>query len=52
MEANGKPYSTIKKELLGCGAKFKSLQKSEMIEQTSQALSDGKAVCRKIKKVG
>jgi carbamoyltransferase len=37
-------HSTIKKELLGCGAKFKSLQKSEMIEQTSQALSDGKAV--------
>jgi carbamoyltransferase len=36
--------SSIEKELLGCGAKFDSVTEVEMIEQTSQALADGKAV--------
>jgi len=35
---------SIEKELLTCGAKFDSVTKEEMIEQTSQALADGKAV--------
>jgi carbamoyltransferase len=35
---------SIKKELLGCGAKFYSVTDDEMIEKTSQALADGKAV--------
>jgi carbamoyltransferase len=34
----------IEKELSVCGAKFDSVSKNEMIEQTAQALSDGKAV--------
>jgi carbamoyltransferase len=35
---------SIEKELLDCGAKFDSVTEGEMIEQTSQALADGKAV--------
>ena len=35
---------SIEKELLACGAKFDSVTEDEMIEQTSQALADGKAV--------
>jgi len=35
---------SIEKELLDCGAKFDSVAEDEMIEQTSQALADGKAV--------
>jgi len=35
---------SIEKELLDCGAKFDSVTEDEMIEQTSQALADGKAV--------
>ena len=34
----------IEKELLAFGAKFDSLNEVEMIEQTAQALSDGKAI--------
>ena len=34
----------IEKELLNCGANFVSVSKEEMLEQTSQALSDGKAI--------
>ena len=34
----------IEKELLDCGAKFDSVTENEMIEQTAQALSNGKAV--------
>jgi carbamoyltransferase len=34
----------IEKELSDCGAKFDSVTEDEMIEQTSQALADGKAV--------
>jgi carbamoyltransferase len=34
----------IEKELLTCGAKFDSIAEGEMIEQTAQALVDGKAV--------
>jgi len=36
--------SSIEKELSDCGAKFDSVSVDEMIEQTSQALADGKAV--------
>jgi len=36
--------SVIEKELLCCGANFNSVLKEEMIEQTAQALADGKAV--------
>lgn len=36
--------SSIEKELLECGAKFDSVAEEEMIEQTAQSLSDGKAV--------
>jgi len=36
--------STIEKELSDCGAKFDSIIEDEMIEQTAQALADGKAV--------
>jgi len=35
---------SIEKELLDCGAKFDSFTEDEIIEQTSQALADGKAV--------
>jgi len=35
---------SIEKELLACGAKFDSITKEEMIEQSAQALADGKAV--------
>jgi carbamoyltransferase len=35
---------SIEKELLACGAKFDSVTKEEMIEQSAQALADGKAV--------
>ncbi|MDC1536973.1 carbamoyltransferase [Candidatus Thioglobus sp.] len=35
---------SIETELLDCGAKFDSVTEDEMIEQTSQALADGKAV--------
>mgnify|MGYP006420320621 FL=1 len=35
---------TIERELLACGAKFDSVGECEMIEQTAQALADGKAV--------
>jgi len=34
---------SIEKELLDCGAKFDLVAEDEMIEQTAQALSDGKA---------
>ncbi len=34
----------IEKELLTCGAKFDTVAEDEMIEQTAQALTDGKAV--------
>jgi carbamoyltransferase len=34
----------IEKELLECGAKFDSVAEDKMIEQTAQALSDGKAI--------
>ena len=36
--------SSIEKELLDCGAKFSSVTEDAMIEQTAQALADGKAV--------
>jgi carbamoyltransferase len=36
--------TSIEKELLACGAKFDSVVENEMIEQTAQALADGKAV--------
>ena len=36
--------NTIEKELLKCGAKFDVLSENEMIEQTSHALADGKAI--------
>jgi carbamoyltransferase len=36
--------ASIEKELLACGAKFNSVTESEMIEQTAQALADGKAI--------
>ena len=35
---------TIEKELSECGAKFGSVTEDEMIEQTAQALAEGKAV--------
>ena len=35
---------TIEKELLDCGAKFRSVTEDEMIEQTAQALADAKAI--------
>jgi carbamoyltransferase len=34
----------IKVQLTGCGAKFHTLSEEEMLEQTAQALSDGKAI--------
>ena len=34
----------IEKELLTCGAKFDAVAEDEMIEQTAQALADGKAI--------
>ena len=34
----------IEKELSACGAKFDSVTENEMIEQTAQALADGKAI--------
>jgi carbamoyltransferase len=34
----------IEKELLDCGAKFDSVSEENMIEQTAQALADGKAI--------
>ena len=34
----------IEKELLTCGAKFDTVAEDEMIEQTAQALADGKAI--------
>jgi carbamoyltransferase len=37
-------HNTIEKELTYCGAKFQTLTEEEMIEQTAQALADGKAV--------
>ena len=36
--------NTIEKELLDCGAKFDTMGENEMIEQTAQALADGKAI--------
>ena len=36
--------NSIEKELSDCGAKFDSVTEDEMIEQTSQALAEGKAV--------
>jgi carbamoyltransferase len=36
--------TAIEKELSNCGAKFDSVSEKEMIEQTAQALADGKAV--------
>jgi len=36
--------NSIEKELLNCGAKFDSVTEDEMIEQTAQALADGKVV--------
>ena len=36
--------ASIEKELSACGAKFNSVTESEMIEQTAQALADGKAI--------
>jgi carbamoyltransferase len=36
--------ASIEKELLACGARFNSVTESEMIEQTAQALADGKAI--------
>ena len=36
--------SSIENELLACGAKFDSVTADEMIEQTAQAIADGKAV--------
>jgi carbamoyltransferase len=36
--------AAIEKELSNCGAKFDSVSEKEMIEQTAQALADGKAV--------
>jgi carbamoyltransferase len=36
--------NTIEKDLIHCGAKFKSITEADMIEQTAQALADGKAV--------
>ena len=35
---------SIEKELLACGAKFDSVTKEEMIEQSAQALADGKVI--------
>jgi len=35
---------TIESELTKCGAKFESVSEGEMIEQTAQALADGKAI--------
>ena len=35
---------SIENELLTCGARFNSVTESEMIEQTAQALADGKAI--------
>ena len=35
---------SIENELLACGAKFDSVTENEMIEQTAQALADGKAI--------
>jgi carbamoyltransferase len=36
--------NTIEKELLDCGAKFDTMGENEMVEQTAQALADGKAI--------
>lgn len=36
--------SFIESELQGCGARFDSISEGQMIEQTAQALADGKAV--------
>jgi len=36
--------NSIEEELLDCGAKFNSVTEDDMIEQTAQALADGKAV--------
>ena len=36
--------NTIEKELSYCGARFDSVTEDEMIEQTSQALADGKSI--------
>lgn len=36
--------TAIEKELSDCGAKFNSVTEKEMIEQTAQALMDGKAI--------
>jgi carbamoyltransferase len=36
--------SSIEKELLKCGAKFNSVSEGKMIEQSAQALADGKAI--------
>jgi carbamoyltransferase len=36
--------NTIEKEFTLCGAKYQALTKEEIIEQTAQALADGKAV--------
>jgi len=36
--------NSIEKELSDCGAKFDSVTEDEIIEQTSQALEDGKAI--------
>ena len=35
---------TIETELTNCGAKFDSITEEEMVEQTAQALADGKAI--------
>ena len=35
---------SIEKELLACGAKFDSVTKEEMIEQSAQSLADGKVI--------
>ncbi len=42
----GPSYSQedIEKELINCGAKFEAVTEEEMLEQTSQALAEGKAV--------
>ena len=42
----GPSYSQedIEKELINCGAKFEAVTEEEMLEQTSQAIAEGKAV--------
>jgi carbamoyltransferase len=37
-------HQDIEKELVSCNAKFESVAEEEMLEQTSQALAEGKAV--------